>query len=367
MNTLFLASSNAPQTIKDSLLASFSSVRFHKLAPKGANGYVFFGRETITGRDIAVKYYWYGGDSRYHAEPQQLARISNPNIIPILHAGMANREWAFFSTPFCRNGDLDDLISGGNIGNRKAVVLTAGVLNGLACLHGARFLHRDLKPQNILMNDNDEALIGDFGSLKYMPQESNTVPGSGHSLLYRPPESVNSGMYGIKGDIYQIGILLYQLLGGFLPYDETQWLNRSQRGEYERLNDPAERTIFADNILKERIRRGRILDISSLPPWVCRQLRSTVRKATHKDPRRRFQSAAAFRARLHRLQSRVRNWLVVDGNPTLIGPMCYRVVPVDFSLYAVEKKRTGNWRRDNAFPWVSLCKQVRAIDDHVSP
>ena len=140
-------------------------------------------------------------------------------------------------------------------------------------------VHCDLKPANLLLNNKREAQIGDFGSVRRLPEGSNSVPGSGHSLLYRPPESVCSGTYGIEGDVYQVGLLLYQLLGGLLPYEEIAWLNEDEREQYSAIVDDFERSKFVDDILKRKITAGTIASLDSLPPWVDAQLSKTIRKS----------------------------------------------------------------------------------------
>jgi len=87
--------------------------------------------------------------------------------------------------------------------------LTRDILSGLSFLHANKLLHRDLKPQNILLADSGSAVIGDFGSVKRLPDGHQTVPGSGHSIIYCPPESASSGTYGISGDIYQVGVTMF--------------------------------------------------------------------------------------------------------------------------------------------------------------
>ena len=87
-------------------------------------------------------------------------------------------------------------------------------------------------------------LIGDFGSVKKIPEDTSTVPGSGHSLIYTPPESITSGKYGIPGDIYQIGMVLYQTLGGHLPYEESVWLNSRELKKYREMNEKCFYNLF---------------------------------------------------------------------------------------------------------------------------
>jgi eukaryotic-like serine/threonine-protein kinase len=365
VNSLLLDAVGAPPEIISSLKGLSSHILFSKACPKGANGYLFFGKNVVTGTKVAVKYYYWGGDRAYHAEPRTLAQIESPNVVQILDAALIDRDYAYFVTPYYTNGDIDDYLSEGPRGNLPALRLISDILNGLSYLHGLSLLHRDLKPQNIFLSDTGSALIGDFGSLKLIPEGHDFVPGSGHSLLYRPPESVQHGVYSYQGDTYQVGIVLYQLLGGHLPYEETAWLNIRQRREYADIPDPIDRTIHVDSILKDKIVRGRLVNPRTLPPWVCQPLRRLVSKACHKDPDRRFETASAFRAKVHQLLPSVSDWNV-KGEQLVLNSngVSYRLCPTGCAdTYTVEKNRTGKWRKDNSYPESTITDLVTRLEE----
>lgn len=363
MPNLSIDTVNAPQVIINSLHALSNQISFEKVSLKGTNGYLFIGHNHVLDRKVAIKYYYWGGDPRFHAEPQQLAQIQSENVVQIYHAELLDNDWAFFVTQFCPRGDLDDLLEISPLGLKNAIDILINLLSGLSHLHGNRFVHRDLKPQNILISDEQIALIGDFGSVKRIPQDRESIPASGHAVLYRPPEAANNDEYGFKSDIYQLGIILYQVLGGYLPYEETAWLNRLNHRHYNKLIDPIDKSIYVDNIIKNKIIRGTLLNISSLPPWVTTRLKRAINRATNVNVDRRYESAAAFLAQLHSLRAEIPNWQIENGYPALLGTTSYRIVRVESGRYRVEKKRTGNWRRDNAFGITGLSDQVQAIEN----
>jgi serine/threonine protein kinase len=362
MTQLLLDSVNAPIEIRESLKA-LSDIIFDTQSAKGANGYLFFGQHRILNRRVAVKYYYWGGDRGEHAEPRQLAEIDSPHVIRVEHAAVLDTNWAFFVTPFCKNGDLDELIARGPCGITEAVQLTCHVLDGLTHLHSCRLVHRDLKPANLLLNDRREAQIGDFGSVRRLPEGSGSVPGSGHSLLYRPPESLASGRYGIEGDLYQIGLLLYQLLGGYLPYEEIAWLDERQRRRYSTIVDDFERSKYVDDIVKEKIVKGAIMLLDALPPWVDSHLSKAIRKAVALDPARRFSSASEFLNKLRSVGLKVPDWSIVDGCPTLRRRRNYRIIPAgQQSRFIAQKKSALGWRRVNNVPVGGLADVVQEVN-----
>lgn len=352
---------SVPNAIKESVRELSKDITFHKVSPKGANGYIFFGKHNILNQQMAVKYYYWGGDKKHHAEPRQLAEINSKYVVKIHYAGTIDDDYAFFTTPFYPEGDLDDLLSKGMPGNIGALQLTTNILDGLSSLHSQRLIHRDLKPQNILVSQHGEAVIGDFGSVKKLDADAG-VPGSGHSLLYTPPESFDGGLYSKAGDIYQVGIVLYQLLGGYLPYNELPWLNTKETVEYNKIADLTDRTIFVDKILKKRIQRGRILNLNSLPPWVCTALRKIITKACHPQPSNRFLQTSDFMSKLHSIKSLIFDWQIIDGVPTLLGKQSYRIINYMREQYYVEKKKLSGWRKANTFGIQSLEEQVSLIE-----
>lgn len=363
MSALSIDTVNAPEPVKASLRTLSATIAFEKQAAKGANGYLFFGRHKVLKRPVAVKYYVWGGDSAYHAEPAALAALQSPHIVPVYTASLLDQKYAYFVTPHYKRGDLDDFMSQGTHGNIAAVDMAASILNGLSTLHGSRYLHRDLKPENIFVTDTGNPCIGDFGSIRHLPTGVGAVPGSGHSLIYSPPESISTGQFARAGDIYQVGIVLYQLLGGPIPYDEMAWLDDGQRVAYLAEPDSIERNIYATRAIQTRIQAGRIVDTSLLPPWVCPPLRKTVAKACHIDPSKRFKTASAFMAHLHRLRKQVHDWRVENGYPTLAGGTSFRIRTDDAGpLRFVEKRKGRGWRADKRFTGESLEEMVSQIE-----
>lgn len=219
-----------PKEISEELqkLSANYDVKTH--GKQGGNGYIFAATNKVLKSEVIIKFYYWGGQNSLHAEPQTLISLKSPYILQIFDAGICGNEWAYFVTPHCEEGDLDAFLTRNSFSNLDALDKCANLLTGLADLHGRRLLHRDLKPANIYVH-NGSAIIGDFGSIAKLPDGHVAVPASKHAVVYRPPEAVSSNEYGFSGDIYQCGLVLYQLLGGALPYDEIFWLNKSQKAK----------------------------------------------------------------------------------------------------------------------------------------
>lgn len=360
MTTLYIDGSGAPEEIKRSLRELSKSIQFHREDSKAVNGYVFFGTNRVTGMQVTLKYYYWGGKTQYHAEPRQLAQLDAENVLKILDAGLIDATWAYFITPTCAGGDLDSALESHPVGLRAALDYVYQILCGLSHLHGSRYLHRDIKPANLYLTDSDKVVIGDFGSVKLLPEAQSTIPASSHSLIYRPPETIVTNTYGVTGDIYQCGVVLYQLLGGSLPYDGPAWLNKREQGQLEALATQSDKDAFLDGCIKAKITAGRGVDLSTLPPWVPSSVRRIVSKACHRDPQQRYQAASTFMAKLHEVRTKTPDWRVIDGVPTCLGNPSYRIRELN-GAYSAQKDAGNGWRNDNTIVGATLAELVGAV------
>lgn len=273
---------------------------------RGANGYLFFAINKVTKTQIAIKFYaGEQGDAR-HDEPRQLGAIKSRNVLPILDARNISEEWGYFITPRCFEGDVDDLIAE-QPSSHAAIDVALGICNGVSAIHAMNMLHRDLKPGNVVLLHSTPQ-IADFGSVRILSGEEQTVSASMHSALFRPPESFATGRYSVKGDLYQIGLVAYQLLGGSLPYDGEEYLTPKQRAAYQLLDNWPDRSIYVDGVIRDRAVAGNLLNFRSLPPWVGMAAKRSLRAITHHDPDERVSSIADVAAALTQMRASVLNW-----------------------------------------------------------
>ncbi|MCD7043667.1 hypothetical protein [Pseudomonas petroselini] len=123
---------------------------------------------------------------------------------------------------------------------------------------------------------------------------------------------------------------------------------------------------FVDKCIKKRIQRGKILDLSTLPPWVPDVLKRTIRKATHINPEKRFASASAFHTHLNNIKNNIPDWSVIEGRPVLITPtISFRILEKDNHLYVQKSKNGGVWRRDNLIIGTSLSDIVCELEGKI--
>jgi eukaryotic-like serine/threonine-protein kinase len=353
-----------PENIRRALCDHLSHVDITRFDDRGHNGYVFFGLNTFLQRNVVIKFYYWGGERASYPEPQRLAGLDHEGILKVFDAAPVDDDWAYFVTPFCEYDDLDHLLSQGVPGIVSAVDIAMKILSGLSYLHSCDYVHCDLKPLNIFRDGQDSFRIGDFGSVKQLGGAPHISTLSRHSLIYRAPESVQSRTYSRLSDIYQIGIVLYQLLGGSLPYEEVAYLSRAQRAQYDSL-PVSERQFFATDIIEQLITRGRVAKYETLPCFVPASIKRVVRKACNTDPDRRFASASDFLIELNRKRSELRDWRTIDGLLTLSGPTSYRLVEAG-GVFNVEKARSSSWRAISAARGLTLEAAVAFVEREAS-
>ena len=286
---------------------------FEKLIQKGENGHVLVGTNRVTQQKVVLKFYFWGDG--VHLEPKHLCDIASAHTLQVFDAAAIDQNEAYFVTPYCQHGDLDDLLEKGGIGIRQAVETILEVATGANDIHASGFIHRDLKPSNIFCDANKKFVVGDFGSVVKKNEYGFANTGSKHSLIYRTPEEITSGHAYPQGDIYQIGIVLYQLLGGRLSYDEAGWLSAKEMTNYLSKTAP-DNQFYATEIIEKKIVGGKILDVSSLPAWVPPDLIKIVRRCCKTNHEDRFDSVSELIVRLSNMRSTLPDWRL-EPDPVL--------------------------------------------------
>jgi serine/threonine protein kinase len=198
----------------------------------GAGGMarVFLGRDEVLERPVAVKILSpvHGGTNiadRFRREGRTAARLSHPNVVPVYDAGEAElegREVSYIVMEYVPGGDLKALIDEGPLPSEKLARLGAEVSSGLAHAHERGVIHRDIKPHNILIDDYGRPKLTDFGIARALDATTATQTGSYlGTALYSSPEQLRGEKVTPKGDIYSLGVTLYQAAAGQVPFTGT--------------------------------------------------------------------------------------------------------------------------------------------------
>jgi serine/threonine-protein kinase len=197
------------------------------LEPLGRGGMatVFRAHDSALERDIALKVLpaqfvndptW---GERFQREAKVIAKLEHPHIVPIYAVGIeGGTPW--MSMRLVSGGSVSQIVEGGRIDAARAVRLLKGVARALDYAHGKAVIHRDVKPSNILLDEEERAYLADFGIARLM-ESSTFVTRSGlvtGTPQYMAPEQARSERAGHLCDIYSLGVVAYQLLTGRVPF-----------------------------------------------------------------------------------------------------------------------------------------------------
>jgi eukaryotic-like serine/threonine-protein kinase len=253
--------------------------RYRLLEPlgRGAMSAVWLAEDEELGRRVAVKTLAPAADrARFEREARAVAALSHPNICALYDYGEAEGK-PFMVLEHLPGGSLADLLEQGRpLADDETARIAAGVAEGLAHAHERGLVHRDLKPANILFDAERRPKIADFGIAQV--QGSGTLTESGTVLgtaLYISPEQASGRPATPASDLYSLGVILFQLLTGRLPFESPNAMEivRQHRDE----PPPGVRDLRPD-----------------APPWLA----DLTARALAKDPDARPRDGAAFAAAL---------------------------------------------------------------------
>ena len=238
-----------------------------------ANVYLAF--DTILEREVAVKIL--RGDlaedekfvRRFQREANSASSLKHPNIVEVYDVGEDDGKY-FIVMEYINGKTLKSLIKKRGILTLEEVIdIMLQLTSAVSCAHDSYIIHRDIKPQNVMILEDGRVKITDFGIAMALNNneltQTNSVMGSVH---YLPPEQANGSGSTIKSDIYSLGILMFELLTGKLPF----------KGE---------------NAVEIAIKQMRepIPSVRNISPDIPQSVENVVLKACAKNPKNRYETA----------------------------------------------------------------------------
>jgi tRNA A-37 threonylcarbamoyl transferase component Bud32 len=229
-------------------------------------------------REVALKVMRpeYTGDRvfrwRFLREAHAISRLSHPNILPLIEFGEED-EILYLVMPLVREGTLRDLLGqhDGPLSLEEVLPLFVPLCDAVQYAHQEGIIHRDIKPQNILLHRHRHVWLADFGIARDRLDTKMTTTGVGiGSVEYMAPEQAE-GEASAQSDIYSLGVVLYQLLTGVVPYAGTVPLEVL----FKKANDP-------------------LPDPRRLNPRLPAELVEVLHLALAQNPRERFATAEAL-------------------------------------------------------------------------
>ena len=253
---------------------------------------VFLGTDTRLGRTVAIKLLRASlaedpsFRARFRREAQDAAKMAHPTIVRIFDAGEeavrtpdgGERLVPFIVMEYVDGRLLRDIIAEGAVSQTQAAKVVEQVLIALEYSHRAGVIHRDIKPGNIMVTRTGQVKVMDFGIARAISETATTIAETSKivgTAQYFSPEQARGELVDARTDLYSTGVVLFELLTGRAPFSGDNPVTVA----YQHIN--AEPPVP-----------------SSINPAVSPALDLVVLKALAKDPGRRYQSAAEFRADL---------------------------------------------------------------------
>jgi eukaryotic-like serine/threonine-protein kinase len=252
----------------------------------GGMGEIYEAEHAALGRRVALKVLNHHDRpdlaARLRGEARLQASLRHPNLVEVFDLGVTPDGRPWFAMPLLRGRDLrDELACRGALPAPAAAALVAQALDGLSAAHAAGFVHRDVKLENLFLEDCGTLKVLDFGVAKVLHggADGHTDPGGAPGTpRTMAPEQCAGDPADARTDVYAAGLALYELIAGRGPFDELRGSSHALRFAH------CERRPVAPSVLAPR----------PVPPGI----EAVILRALAKSPACRFQSAAQMAAAL---------------------------------------------------------------------
>jgi hypothetical protein len=296
------------ETGQDGGLGRIGGLELMEVLAQGGMGVVYRARQESPSREVALKALPSAAllspdaRARFRQEAEAMAGLDHPSILPVYELGDADGA-LYFTMKLVSGGTLAERLEGFQGRWREIAALVARVAEAVQFAHEQGVLHRDLKPGNILFDEQDRSYVSDFGIAKIGQSDAMGLAGNMGTPSYMAPEVATGGKVPVTtaADVWSLGAILYELLTGRAP--------------------------FIGGSVAEILRAVGEDELEKMPHEVPRDLAAITTKCLEKNPANRYQSA-------RRLVEDLRRWLA--GEPILA-----RSVPWYEKAVMLAKRRPG--------------------------
>jgi eukaryotic-like serine/threonine-protein kinase len=281
------------------MITSLGGGRYEVVRAIGAGGMgcVYLARDSVLSREVALKVL----DERhaeieefverFRREAQAAASLSHPNIVAVYDYGEDERGAPYIAMEHVAGGTLKERIrEKGKLPPRVAAGVALQITSALEAAHESGIVHRDVKPENVLVTEDGNVKVADFGIARAAEATAvtatSTVLGS---VRYLSPEQASGGEVGPASDLYSLGVVLYELLSGEVPFEAHNPIATAMRHLTETPAPPGE-----------------------FEPRIPAALEAVTLKLLEKDPADRYPSAGALAEDLMRV--------LAEAAPTAFAP-----------------------------------------------
>lgn len=285
---------------------------------EGGCGYSFKAYDPKLGRDVFIKYYETSIDfnERILSEPRKIAALFSddgnaPDYIASIYSAnekaYEDMRYIEMVTEFCSGESLYKLLHRESLYVYDAIEFAKQIVEGVHVLHSKRIVHRDIKPSNLVISSGKIKIIDLGGASELAIGQPHLTSASKHSIFYRPPEAFSpTNIYGTFSDIYQIGLVLYEMINGPITEDASQYkvaavIKSEERRigtKYEDMRS-FEQSDALDLCIKHLAEKGKLLGQARKPKRLYdKQLATIVNAFIHPDYNKRADSCSKARMKL---------------------------------------------------------------------
>jgi serine/threonine protein kinase/tetratricopeptide (TPR) repeat protein len=280
----------------------FGPYRIKQALGEGGMGVVYLAQREDLGNEVAIKILrdaWVSPArrERFNAEQRTLAQLNHPSIARLYDADTSPDGTPFFVMEYVEGVPLTEYCKTQQCSIPERLRLFRSVCEAVLYAHQHAVIHRDLKPSNILVKADGSIRLLDFGIAKHLENLGELVDQTitGLRLMtpaYAAPEQIRGEQVGIQSDVYSLGVVLYELLAGQLPFDfsnctPAQVESILTEQEAEKPSETAKKAAASAEVESNRSAMA-----ASKTAWA--DLDVLCLTAMHKDPQRRYQSVEAL-------------------------------------------------------------------------
>jgi tRNA A-37 threonylcarbamoyl transferase component Bud32 len=273
-------SEEAPTGLATGLIGAVLSGRYRLESKHGSGGMstVYLARDETLQRWVAVKVMHREMSDqpdqleRFRREARAVAQLSHPNVVAVIDAG-EDGGFPYIVFEYVEGETLKHRIDRlGRLPVDESAAYAIEIGRGLAAAHAQRLIHRDVKPQNVLIDAEGRAKVTDFGIARSLESDGLTKTGRvlGTTDYVAPEQAMGQGV-DARGDIYSLGVLLYEMLTGEVPFQADTLVGVAMKHVNEQMPDVQERR-----------------------PEVSSALAAVIERATAKDPKKRYPDMISF-------------------------------------------------------------------------
>lgn len=256
-------------------------------------------------------------------ESSILYKVSHPNITEIQYASSDN-DYVYMVMPYYENGSIQALLDKRNLTVREFIKYSLDFLSGLLFVHSNNLVHFDIKPTNILINNNGKASLTDFGLSKYTNDLTDLAHPNKLYIMHWPPEYFISNEMSLQSDIYQVGVTMYRMINGNNIWEKQ-----------------------CSNFCKDKIKNGTFPNRKYYLPHIPNKVRKIINKCLEIDLDKRYKSVldiindlssinGEFDWKYNKISSNINQWNLLKENMNI----CIKLTK-NGNSYDIETRKTN--------------------------